>query len=229
VHVPDGYINAATSLGAGAIALSGVSVALRRTGDWLDDRRVPLTGLVAAFIFAAQMLNFPVAAGTSGHLIGGVLAAVLVGPWAGALCLAVVIFVQALFADGGLSAIGLNVLNLSLIAGAGGYAVFLGIRRFLLPDRASLALASGAAAGISVLMSVAAFTVEFALGGVAHVSVNAVATAMFSVHALIAIAEGVITAATVALVMRVRPDLVHGAKDFTLVPRSAEPALADGR
>jgi cobalt/nickel transport system permease protein len=228
VHVPDGYINAATSLGAGAVAVSGVWIALRRTRDWLNDRRVPLTGLLAAFTFAAQMLNFPIAAGTSGHLIGGVLAAVLVGPWAGTICLAVVIFVQALFADGGLSAIGLNVLNMSLIAGAGGYAVFLGVRRLLPPDRASVALASGAAACISVVMSAAAFTIEFALGGVAPVSVHAVATAMFSVHALIAVAEGVITAATVGLVLGVRPDLVHGAKNVRLVTPSTEIALAEG-
>src|ERR671914_802129 len=105
VHIPDGFINAPTSLAAGAVAAGGVGVSLRRAAQTLQERQAPLAGLVAAYIFAVQMLNFPVAAGTSGHLLGGVLAAVLVGPWAGALCIAVVLVVQALFADGGLTAL----------------------------------------------------------------------------------------------------------------------------
>src|SRR3954469_23403218 len=105
MHIPDGFVDAPTSLGAGVVAAGGIGLALRRSAEVLDERRVPLAGLVAAFTFALQLLNFPVAGGTSGHLLGGVLAAVLVGPWVGTICVAVVLVVQALlFADGGLSA-----------------------------------------------------------------------------------------------------------------------------
>jgi cobalt/nickel transport system permease protein len=229
VHIPDGYIGAATSLGAGVVAAGGITFAVRKTADWLDDRSVPLTGLVAAFVFAAQMLNFPVVAGTSGHLIGAVLAAVLVGPWAGALCLAVVVFMQSLFADGGISAIGLNVLNMSLVAGVGGYGIFIVLRRILPAARTSITMAAGVAAGASVVLSAGAFVLEFALGGNAPVSITALAGAMLSVHALIGIGEGVITAATVGLVLGVRPDLVHGARGMAVALRPAETSLVGER
>ena len=135
MHIPDGFIDGGTSLAGGAvIATGGVAVCLRRTAQVLDERQVPLVGLTAAFVFAAQMLNFPVASGTSGHLLGGVLAAVLVGPWAGALAVTVVLIVQAfLFADGGLSALGLNVINMALVGALAGYAVFAAAPRLLLP------------------------------------------------------------------------------------------------
>lgn len=228
MHVPDGYINVATSLGTGALAAGWISLAVRKTADWLEDKRIPLTGLVAAFIFAAQMLNFPVAAGTSGHLIGAVLATVLVGPWAGALCISVVLVVQTLFADGGVTALGLNVLNMSLVAGGGGYLIFLGIKRLLGGRRSALVAAAGVAAGTSVVLSAAAFVIEFALGGNAPVEPAAVATAMLSVHVLVGIGEGLITAATVALVLGVRPDLVYGADVSIVTTPSAETALAGG-
>src|SRR5262245_10454686 len=109
MHIPDGFIDGSTSATVGAMAIAGVGVCCAKSSRVLDDKQVPMAGLSAAFVFAAQMLNFPVASGTSGHLLGGVLAAVLVGPWTGALCVSVVLVVQALvFADGGLTALGLN-------------------------------------------------------------------------------------------------------------------------
>ena len=221
MHIPDGFINAPTSLGAGAIAVGGLAVAVRRTSAYLDERRVPLAGLVAAFVFAAQMLNFPVAAGTSGHLIGGVLAAVLVGPWAGAICIAVVLLVQALFADGGLTALGLNILNMALVAGLGGYAVFLLMRRLLPASRSGLTLAAGVAAGLSVPLAAVAFVLEYALGGAVSIPAGTVGGAMVGVHLPIGIGEGVITGLTVGAVVSVRPDLVYGASDLTPRPSLA--------
>src|SRR5918999_558183 len=153
VHIPDGFINATTSVGAGAVAAGGIGVSLRRAAQTLQERQAPLAGLVAAYIFAVQMLNFPVAAGTSGHLLGGVLAAVLVGPWAGALCIAVVLGVQALFADGGLTALGLNVVNMALVGGLGGYAIFLGLRKVTGSRRAAIPVVAGIAAGLSVVLA----------------------------------------------------------------------------
>ena len=130
MHIPDGFIDGPTSAGAALVAAGGARPRARRAGQVLDERRVPLAGLTAAFIFAAQMLNFPVAGGTSGHLLGGALAAILVGPSVGAVCVSVVLLVQALlFADGGLSALGLNIVNMALLGAFGGYAAFAVIRR----------------------------------------------------------------------------------------------------
>jgi cobalt/nickel transport system permease protein len=211
VHIPDGFINAGTSLGAAAAAASGLGIAVKKSSDYLEDKQVPLAGLVAAFVFAAQMLNFPVAGGTSGHLLGGALAAVLVGPWVGALCVAVVLLVQALFADGGLTALGLNVLNMAIVGSFGGYLFFLGLRRILPRTIAGLSAAAGAAAALSVVAASLAFTLEYALGGAGGADISTVATAMVTVHALIGIGEALITGATVGMVLRVRPDLVYGA------------------
>jgi cobalt/nickel transport system permease protein len=227
MHIPDGFINASTSLAAGVVSAGGVGVALKKASDTMEEKQAPLAGLVAAFVFAAQMLNFPVALGTSGHLLGGVLATVLVGPWAGVICIALVLFVQALFfADGGLSALGLNVLNMALIGGLGGYVVFLAIRGLLPKTRPMVVAASAIAAGVSVVLASIAFFVEYAIGGVGDVSLGAMFAAMVGVHALIGIGEAVITALTVSAVLGVRPDLVYGARDLLqpLEIRPSEPA-----
>jgi cobalt/nickel transport system permease protein len=212
MHIPDGFINAGTSAGAALIAAGGVTVAVRRTSQYMDERQVPLAGLTAAFVFAVQMLNFPVAAGTSGHLLGGALAAILVGPWAGALCVTVVLIVQAFFADGGITALGLNVLDMGFVTALGGYLIFAGLRRVLPRKRSSVVISSGLAAGASVVMSALAFFIQFTIGGNVDLAPGSVLTAMLGVHALIGIGEGLITAATVGLVLGVRPDLVYGAK-----------------
>jgi cobalt/nickel transport system permease protein len=225
LHSPDGFIDGPTSLGAAGVAAAGLGLSVRKAADALDDRRAPLAGLVAAFVFAVQMLNFPVANGTSGHLLGAVLAAVLVGPWAAVICLAVVLGVQALFADGGLTALGLNVLNMGLVGGLGGYAVFLGVRRLLPRTKGGVVAASAVAAGVSVVLSAAAFVAEYALGGTVDLSLGAVLAAMLGVHVLIGIGEAVITGMTVSAVLAVRPDLVHGAADLLPVP-TVRPAVA---
>ncbi|HYJ73663.1 MAG TPA: energy-coupling factor ABC transporter permease [Actinomycetota bacterium] len=214
MHIPDGFINAQTSLAAGAVAAGGVGISLRRAAQTLQERQAPLAGLVAAFIFAVQMLNFPVAAGTSGHLLGGVLAAVLVGPWAGCVCVAVVLVVQSLFADGGLTALGLNITNMAIVGVFGGWAVFLLLRRALPATKTSVMVSSGIAAGISVVLAASAFVLEYAIGGTGGAPVGTVFAAMVGVHTLIGIGEGVITALTVGVVLGVRPDLVYGAQDL---------------
>jgi cobalt/nickel transport system permease protein len=215
MHIPDGFINAGVSAAAGVASIGGIGVSLKKAGETLEDKQAPLAGLVAAFVFAVQMLNFPVASGTSGHLLGGVLAAVLVGPWAGAICITLVLTVQALFfADGGLSALGLNVLNMAIVGGIGGYAVFVAARGVLPKTRPMVALASAIAAFLSVIMASIAFFIEYALGGVGEVSLGAVFAAMVGVHALIGVGEAVITALAVSAVLAVRPDLVYGASDL---------------
>ena len=217
MHIPDGFINAGTSAAAGVAAAGGIGVCLRRTAETLEEKQAPMAGLVAAFIFAVQMLNFPVAAGTSGHLLGGALAAVLVGPWAGAICVAVVLLIQALlFADGGLTALGLNVVNMAIVTALAGYGAFLVLRRVLPRTRVSVMAASGVAATIAVVLSSFAFALEYAIGGAGGASFSAVACAMLGVHLIIGIGEGVITGFAVGAVLAVRRDLVYGASD--LVP-----------
>jgi cobalt/nickel transport system permease protein len=213
MHVPDGFIDVPVSLAAGAVAAAGVAVALRGARRELDERTAPLAGLVAAFIFAVQMMTFPVAAGTSGHLLGGALAAVLVGPYTGALCLAVVLFVQGLFfADGGLTALGVNITDMSIVGVGVGYVVFVALVKLLPKVRTSVVAAAGIAAFVSVPAAALAFVGFYAVGGTSDVPLGTVASAMVGVHLLIGIGEGLITAATVASVIAVRPDLVRGAR-----------------
>jgi cobalt/nickel transport system permease protein len=214
VHIPDGFINAGTSLGAGVVSAGGLAVCVRRSRDTLAEKQVPLAGLTAAFIFAVQMLNFPVAAGTSGHLLGGVLAAVLVGPWVGALCVSVVLVVQALFADGGITALGLNILNMAIVGALGGYAVFAALRRVLPKSRFGVLAATAVAAWLSVVLASIAFSIEYAIGGTGGVDPATVFAAMGGVHAVIGIGEAVITTLTVGAVLAARPDLVYGASDL---------------
>ncbi len=226
MHVPDGFLDAPTSVATGVVAAAGIAVALRGARRELDDRTAPMAGLVAAFVFAAQMLNFPVGAGTSGHLLGGALAAVLVGPWIGNLCIAVVLLVQALlFADGGLSAYGLNVLLIATIPSFVGYGAFRLTRIALPRAKSSVVAASGVAALVSVPVAAAAFAVLFRVGGSVDLSFSSLLTAMVGTHLLVGIGEACITAAVISAVISSRPDLVSGAADLEperLLRRDAE-------
>jgi len=213
VHVPDGFIDAPTSAATGVVAAAAVAVSLRGARRELDERTAPLAGLVAAFLFAVQMLNFPVAAGTSGHLLGGALAAILVGPCTGVLCVSVVLLMQGiLFADGGLTALGVNITDMAIVTTVVGYAVFRVLVKVLPRGRRSITVASFVAALVSVPAASFAFTFIYAVGGTTDVSIGKVATAMIGVHVLIGIGEAAITALTVGAVIAVRPDLVHGAR-----------------
>lgn len=211
MHIPDGFINGATSAAAGVAAAGGVTVAVRRARDSLGERQVPLAGLTAAFVFAAQMVNFPVVPGMSGHLLGGVLAAVLVGPWAGLLVVTVVLTVQAvLIADGGLSALGLGIVNMGLIGTLLGYLVYRLVLGLLPRSASSVTIAAGIAAFVSLPLAAMGFVVEYAIGGTPSAPVAAVFAAMLGTHLLIGIGEGFLTALVVGAVMATRPDLVHG-------------------
>ncbi|MEU6089153.1 energy-coupling factor ABC transporter permease [Streptomyces sp. NPDC047085] len=213
MHVPDGFINAPTSAVTGVVAAGALAVSLRGARRELDERTAPLAGLVAAFIFAVQMLNFPVAAGTSGHLLGGALAAILVGPYTGVLCVSVVLLMQGvLFADGGLTALGVNITDMAIVTTVVSYAVFRVLLAVLPRKRRSVTVASFVAALVSVPAAAVVFTLIYAIGGTTDVAIGKVATAMIGVHVLIGIGEAVITALTVGAVIAVRPDLVHGAR-----------------
>lgn len=213
MHVPDGFLDAPTSLATGVAAAGSIALALRGARRELDERTTPMAGLVATFVFAAQMINFPVGAGTSGHLIGGTLAAVLVGPSTAVLCLSVVLLVQSLlFADGGVTALGTNIMLMAVVGTLTGWLVFRGLQR-VLPRRVSL-VAPLAAAGalISVPVASLAFVGLYAVGGAAPVPLDDLAAAMVGVHLFIGVGEAAITWLVVGTVLRVRPDLVYGAR-----------------
>ena len=212
MHAPDGFINAPVSLGTGAVSASILAIALNKAKNELDEKAAPMAGLVAAYVFAAQMLNFPVALGTSGHLLGGALAAILIGPWTAMIAVSVVVILQALlFADGGLTALGFNVFNMGIITVFSGWFVFILLTKFL-KGRSGIVIAAFIAALISVPVSAVSFVSQYAIGGTGTLDVLDVLVAMFSVHVLIGIGEGLITALTISAVLVLRPDLVFGAR-----------------
>ncbi len=216
MHVPDGFLDAPTSIATGAVAVVGVGVALRKARAELDDRTAPMAGLVAAFVFAGQMINFPVGAGTSGHLLGGALAAVLVGPWTAALCISVVLLVQGLFmADGGLTALGTNITLMALVGTFVGYAVFRLVLSVLPRRTTSVPAAAAVGALVSVPAAAAAFSLLFAIGATGDVAPGKVFAVMVGWHTVIGIGEAAITALVVSAVLASRPDLVHGARGLS--------------
>ena len=219
MHIPDGFLSNEVAIACAIPAVAAVGYGLRRAEVDLDDRRVPLLGVTAAFVFAAQMLNFPVAGGTSGHFLGAALAAVLLGPWLACLVLAVVLAAQAfVFADGGITALGANVLNMGVIGGVvvGGLMLF--ARRVLPNTRATLLGVTAAGAWLAVIAGAAACAVQLAVSDT--VPLATVLPAMLGVHTVIGFGEAVITVAAVSAVLVTRPDLIHGP-----VPEAPTPIL----
>ena len=210
MHIPDGFLSPEVAAGTAVVAAGAVGVGLRRASAQLDDRVVPLLGVTGAFVFAAQMLNFPIAGGTSGHFMGAALAAVLLGPWLACLVLAVVLGVQAfLFADGGITALGANVLNMGVIGALLVGGLMVAARRLLGDGRQTLLIVSGVGAWLAVMAGAAATAFELGLSGT--VPLATAMTAMLGVHTLIGAGEAVITVAAVSAVLATRPDLIAAA------------------
>ena len=221
MHVANGIVNATVSAIFAVVAVAALAFCVWRSRADLDDRLAPMAGLVAAFIFAVQMLNFQVLPGVSGHLLGGTLAVILVGPWVGALCVATVLIIQCLlFADGGLTAIGLNITNMALLGTAAGYLLVAALLRVLPKTPAGLAATAFTASVVSVVVASQGFVLEYALGGTTELSLPAVSGTLAGVHLFIGIGEGLIAATTVATVARVRPDLVYALRGQQRAPLS---------
>ena len=227
MHVPDGFLDAPTSVATGAVATVVLGAALRGARRELDDRAAPLAGLVATFVFATQMLNFPVGAGTSGHLLGGALATALVGPWTAVLCMSVVLMVQCLlFADGGITALGTNIALMGVVTIVMATLVLWLLRMMLPARRSSVTLAAGAAAFVSVPVASLGFVLLYAVGGQAAIPLGTLATAMVGWHLLIGVGEAIITALVVGGVLGARPDLVWAARRLR---KEADLELRPGR
>jgi cobalt/nickel transport system permease protein len=207
LHAPDGFFSVPVALLMWAIAIAAIGVSVSRAGKTLDERAVPLMGVTAAFIFAAQMINFPVIGGTSGHLLGGVLAAILLGPWAGTLVMASVIAVQSLlFQDGGLLAMGANIVNMGVVGTMGGYAIYRVLCSLLGGEERSRLPVAAIAAWSAVMLGAAATSLELAVSGTSPLAV--VLPAMLGAHVFIGIGEAVITVGALALIKSARPDLL---------------------
>jgi len=215
MHIPDGFVSAPINLAAYAVSGGVCAYAVYRAKRELGERQVPLLGVTAAFVFAAQMLNFPVAGGTSGHFLGATLAAVLLGPWNACLIMAIVLGMQCLgFADGGLTALGTNVFNMGIVASLGSYLLFVGIKRILPEGKSGFLVSVAVASWFSVVLASAACALELATSGTSPLRV--VLPAMAGVHVLIGIGEAFITTTVIAAIMASRKDLI-----WTL--REAEP------
>jgi cobalt/nickel transport system permease protein len=206
MHIPDGFLNVTTVATTYAISAGGISYAVKEANRKLKERHVPMMGVLAAFIFAAQMLNFQIAGGTSGHFLGAALAAILLGPWASLLIMSCVLLAQCLiFQDGGLLALGANIFNMGIVASFSAYYLYRLVTMFLGENRRGRLVGGFVGAWASVVLASIACAIELAFSGASPMGV--VLPAMAGVHALIGIAEGLITGAALSLVMAVRADL----------------------
>ena len=209
MHVPDGFINAPVSATAGLISVGALWVSTKASNKFLGDKFIAIAGMMSALIFVLQMINFPIGAGTSGHLLGGALAVIVLGPSLGIVCVSIVVLIQALiFADGGISALGINILNISIVTGLIGWFIIRTWIKTFGEKTFSLILGSFVAGMLSVIMSSVAFVIEYTFGGTVSVPIGNVFIAMVTSHFLIGIGEGLITAFTLNLFLKVRPDLV---------------------
>jgi cobalt/nickel transport system permease protein len=204
LHIPDGFLSFIVSMICWVITAITISVAVSRSNKSFGERQIPLMGIMAAFIFAAQMINFPVAGGTSGHLLGGALAAITLGPWAGMLVMTAVIAVQALlFQDGGLLVMGANILNMGLITAAIGYGLYRGVSN---RNRGLKLTVTGIAAWLSVMAGALFTSLQLWLSSTSQLQI--VIPAMLTVHALIGLGEALITVAALNFILQTRPDLL---------------------
>lgn len=207
MHIPDGFLSNPVSLTGWVLAIVLIALALRQTRQILAERQVPLLGILAAFIFAAQMINFPVAGGTSGHLLGGTLAAILLGPWSAVLVMTSVVSIQALvFQDGGLLALGFNVFNMGIVSAFVGYAVYTLTRRLLGSGMRGRYVGAALGAWLGVETAAVAVSLQLAASGTSAFEIAF--PAMVSVHALIGIGEALITVGVLVFIQQTRPDLL---------------------
>lgn len=226
LHVPDGFLNLPVTLITWVVSIALIALSLNKVQAEYKERTVPLMGVCAAFIFAAQMINFPIPGGTSGHLMGGTLAGILLGPWAGSLVMSVVFIVQAmLFQDGGLTALGANIFNMGLIGTFAGYYLYKVIRSSIGMNRwRGMSVASAGAAWISVVVAAIVCAFQLALSGTMPLGVSF--TAMTGWHVLIGIGEALITLVVVSYIWRSRPDLLFDPprrRAMDTMPRAISP------
>ena len=207
MHIPDGFLSHGLNAATLVVSAGACAYGVKKVNQKFGEKEVPLMGVTAAFIFAAQMLNFPVAGGTSGHFLGAVFSSVLLGPWASLIILTIVLVVQCLgFADGGLTAIGSNIFNMGVIGALGGYSIFYILYALFRKSQKGFFIALAVSSWLSIVMSAAAAAIELALSGTSPFMIAL--PAMAGVHSIIGIGEAIITTTAVSLILKTRPDLV---------------------
>jgi cobalt/nickel transport system permease protein len=207
MHIPDGFLSHGINAATFVVSAGACAYGVKRVNRNFGEREVPLMGVTAAFIFAAQMINFPVAGGTSGHFLGAVFSSVLLGPWASLIIITIVLVVQCLgFADGGLTAIGSNIFNMGVIGALGGYGIFFLIYTLLQKSRKGFFIAVAISSWFSIVMGASAAAIELAISGTSPLKIAL--TAMAGIHAIIGVGEAIITTAAISLILKTRPDLV---------------------
>jgi cobalt/nickel transport system permease protein len=212
MHIPDGFVSGTINLaGFGASAIA-CSYSIRQVNKTMDERHIPLLGVTSAFIFAAQMFNFPIGGGTSGHFLGALMAAILMGPWASCLIMSIVLTIQCLgFADGGITALGTNIFNMGIIGGLLSYYIFIFLKAILPKNRGGFLTSSAIASWFSVVASSIFCAIELDLSGTAPLKI--VLPAMLGVHAIIGIGEAIITTAVLSSILSARSDLIMSWKE----------------
>ncbi len=221
MHIPDGFLSHGINAATFVISAGACTYGVKKVNRTFGEREVPLMGVTAAFTFAAQMINFPIAGGTSGHFLGAVFSSVLLGPWAGLLIMTIVLIVQCLgFADGGLTAIGSNIFNMGVIGALGGYTIFYILFTLLQKSRKGFFFALTVASWLSIVMGASAAAIELALSGTSPL--NIALLAMAGIHAIIGVGEAIITAAALSLILKTRPDLV------VCLPKASMPPVTRG-
>lgn len=223
MHIQDGYLSTSVCVTTGAISLGAVAYSLHRMKDSLGERTVPLTGMMGSLIFAGQMVNFPIGLPVSGHLMGGVLAAAVLGPWAGCVAVTLVLVAQwALFSDGGLLALGANVLHMAVLGSIGGYAIMATVRKLLGGGLRGTVAGSVVAAWLAVLAASAVFCLEFRLSySASDFDFGNIFTLMVTLHALIGVGEAIITGFVVSVIYQQRPDLIEATQPAEVTARSS--------
>jgi len=207
MHIPDGFLSNSVNAVTFVVSVGACAYGVRRVNRTFGEREVPLMGVTAAFVFAGQMINFPVAGGTSGHFLGAVFSSVLLGPWASLIIMTIVLVVQCLgFADGGLTAIGSNLLNMGVIGALGGYAIFYCLYALLQRGRKAFFISLAVSSWLSIVMGACAAAFELALSGTSPLKIAL--PAMAGIHAVIGIGEAIITTTAISLILKARPDVV---------------------
>ena len=207
MHIPDGFLSHGINASTFVVSAGACAYAVKKVNQTFGEKEVPLMGVTASFVFAAQMLNFPIAGGTSGHFLGAVFSSVLLGPWASLIILTIVLVVQCLgFADGGLTALGSNIFNMGVIGALGGYSIFYILYTLFRKSQRGFFIALAVSSWLSIVMSAAAAAIELALSGTSPFMIAL--PAMAGVHAIIGIGEAIITTTAVSLILKTRPDLM---------------------
>ena len=222
MHIPDGFLNNGINVATFVVSAGACAYAVKRVNQNFGEREVPLMGVTAAFIFAAQMINFPVAGGTSGHFLGAVFSSVLLGPWASLLIMTIVLIVQCLgFADGGLTALGSNIFNMGIVGALAGYAIFSILYTLFRKSRKGFFVALAVSSWFSIVMGASAAAIELATSGTSPLKITL--PTMAGIHAIIGIGEATITTTAVSLILKTRPDLVSSyVPPLASLPRTGE-------